>query len=77
MTTDETNILIDKAKTRKDGVYSYKGFLYVVKDNKFLAFSTRFGECFQRGGGFNISIGRVERYKRKEALIKWLKSQIR
>ena len=36
MTIDETNLLVEKAKLRKDGIYSFRGNLWVVKDNKFI-----------------------------------------
>jgi len=47
MKIDEVNILKEKAKTRKNGVYSFRGNLWVVKDNKFIAFANPFGECYQ------------------------------
>lgn len=75
MTIDETNLLQEKAKTRKDGVYSFRGNLYVVKDSKFIAFANYFGECYQRMGAFNVQIGKVERYDRKQKLMDWLRSQ--
>jgi len=48
MTIDETNLLHERAMTKNDGVYSYKGNLYVVKDNKFIAFADYHGNCHQR-----------------------------
>lgn len=75
MTIYETNLLQVKAETRKDGVYSYKGNLWVVKDNKFVAFADCFGNCYQRFGSFNASIGKVERYDRKQKLTEWLRAQ--
>lgn len=75
MKIEETNLLNEKAKSRKDGIYSFRGNLWVVKDNKFVAFANYSGECFQRFGSFNVSIGKVERYDRKQKLMTWLKSQ--
>jgi len=75
MTIDETNLLHDKAQKRADGVYSFRGHYWVVKDNKFIAFSNYCGECFQRMGSFNIQIGKVERYDIKKKLIEWLRNQ--
>ena len=37
MRIDETNLLHEKAKIRKDGVYSFRGNMWVVKDKKFVA----------------------------------------
>lgn len=73
MTVEEINVLNDKAKSKKDGVYSHRGIDYVVLNNKFVAFSTKFGECFQRYGRFNVSIGNVGFRNGRRALIDWMK----
>jgi len=73
MTITERNLLIDKAKTRKDGVYSYQQYLYVVNDNGLIAFSDYHGNCYSCYGAFNVSIGKVERYNRRKELGKLLK----
>lgn len=75
MKIDEVNILHEKAKDRKDGIYSYRGNLWVVKNNRFVAYADHFGKCFQIMGMFTVCIGEVDRYKRKELLIKWLFSK--
>ena len=75
MTIEETNLLHDKAVGRKDGVYAFRGNLWVVKNEKFVAFADHFGNCYQRFGSFNASIGKVERYDRKQKLTEWLRSQ--
>ena len=74
MTIDETNLLHEKAKTRKDGIYSFRGNLYVVKDKSFIAFANYCGECYQRMGAFNVQIGKVEPYDRKQKLTEWLRN---
>jgi len=75
MTIEESNLLIDKAKTRGNGIYSFRNYLYAVKDNNFVAFANYSGECYQRMGSFNVLIGKVERYNRKKKLTEWLRSQ--
>jgi hypothetical protein len=75
MTIAETNLLHNKAKTRKDGVYTYQGYFWAVKNHNFIAFVKPNGECYQRMGSFNVSIGKVDRWDRKQELTKWLKSQ--
>jgi hypothetical protein len=75
MTIKELNILHDKAKNRKDGIYSYKGNLWVVKNNHFIAYAKPNGECMQRMGAFDFKIGEVKPYERKEKLKEWLKKQ--
>lgn len=53
MTIETVNKLIDKAKTRKDGIYSYDIFDYVVKANCFIAYREKpTGRIFERVGHF-------------------------
>lgn len=67
------NEIMEKAKTRKDGVYSYRGHFYVVKNKQFIAYADPFGNCFSYLGGiFAIELGKVDRYDRKKELMKWL-----
>lgn len=75
MTIDDISLLRERAKTRKDGVYSYKGNLYVVKNHIFVAFSNYYGECYQVMGAFNLLIGKVEHYDAKTKLSQWLRLQ--
>lgn len=78
MTVTETNLLNEKAKSKKDGVYSFRGNLWVVKSNRFIAFCDNRGQVLQRFGSFNSQIGdfsSVERRDWKKKLIEWLRSQ--
>jgi hypothetical protein len=78
MTIDETNLLHEKAKTKNDGVYSFRGNLWIVKSNKFIAFANNKGEVLQRFGAFNTQIAdfsNVERWDWKKKLVEWLRSQ--
>ncbi len=74
MKIEEHNILIDKAKTRKDGVYSYNTYLYVVKNNKFIAYADYSGNVAAIYGVFHTQIGKVERYDRKKKLTEYLRN---
>jgi hypothetical protein len=78
MTIEETNLLHEKAKSKKDGVYSFRGNLWAVKANRFLAFCNNRGELLQRFGSFNTQIGdfsSVEIWDLKKKLVEWLRSQ--
>ena len=78
MTVEETNLLNKKAKDRKDGVYSFRGNLWVVKTNRFIAFANNRGEVLQRFGAFNTQIGdfsSVERWNLKKKLVEWMQRQ--
>lgn len=59
MTIETTNLLIDKARSKRDGIYSYKVFNYVVKNGVFLAYREKItGRIFERAGAFNIELGK-------------------
>jgi len=75
MTIDETNLLYAKAKLRKDGVYSFHGNYWVVKDRQFVAFMDLAGVCYQRFSSFNVLIAHFESYGRRKKLREWLLSQ--
>lgn len=78
MTIEETNLLHKKAETKKDGVYSFRGNLWAVKNKKFIAFIDNNGIVLQRFGVFNTQIGdlsSIERWDWKKKLIDWLNKQ--
>lgn len=78
MTIDETNLLHKKAETKKDGIYSFKGNLYIVKNFRFIAFMNPTGEFYQRFGSFNTKIGdlsNIERWNWKKEIKKWMQTQ--
>jgi len=78
MTIEETNLLHEKAKSRKDGVYSFRGNLWAVKNNQFIAFVSPKGEVYQRLGAFNASVGSLQpkpSYEWKNEFSKWVKNQ--
>ncbi len=78
MTVDEVNLLNEKAKSKKDGVYSFRGNLWAVKSNRFLAYCKPNGEVLQRFGVFDTGIGDFSTLylsDRKKKLFEWLKSQ--
>ena len=74
MKIEIANLIIEKAKTKDDGVYSFKGFKYAVKDNHFVLFADYFGIIHQRAGNFNAVIGKIEeRYNIVKELKRLLK----
>lgn len=79
MTVDQVNKLHKKAETRKDGVYSYEGVLWVVKNKHFIAFLEPNGDFLQRMGAFNALIGNLStiewKVDRRKRVIEWLKKQ--
>jgi len=72
MKIKDHNCLIEKAKNKSDGVYSYHGYLYVVKNNCFTAFADYFGDIYIVIGSFSVRIGKCERYDRRKKLLEYL-----
>ena len=78
MTIYEVNILHEKAKTKKDGVYSFRGNLWAVKDFRFVAYVDSKGQLLQRFGSFNYVIADLSSLytsEKKSKLKEWLKAQ--
>lgn len=76
MTVTELNKLHDKASKKKDGVYTYKGCFWCVKNGNLLSYIDERGTFLIRQGAFNIIAGEViERHERKKKLFNWLKNQ--
>jgi len=72
MKVDEHNILVEKAKSKKDGVYSYRGYLYVVKNNNFKAFASPYGILYAVIGSFTTQIGFCQRHDSRTKLLQYL-----
>ena len=53
---ENSNLVIDKALTKKDGVYSFRGFLYRVKHFRVTHIAYR-GRILERCGNFNVEVG--------------------
>ncbi len=66
----------NKAKEKKDGVYTARSYTYVVKDRNLIAFSDYYGYCYRAIGIFVTPIGKIEnRYDIRKELTKFLKEQ--
>jgi len=79
MTVDEINLLHKKAKNKKDGIYSFRGNLWIVKSNNFIAYLNNRGILLQRFGSFDVEMGdlsSLERYEWKNKIKEWLRKQI-
>ena len=66
----ETIEMCRRAKTRADGVYSYNGYLYLVRNNALFAVADYGGDIYQFFGSFLVQLGSCERYNRKKQLLK-------
>jgi len=73
MTIETQNKLVEKSKTKKDGVYTFGGYYYAVKEGGLVAFSD-YDTCYACYGSFNTPIGKLSfPSKGKQALKDWLK----
>lgn len=74
MTIDENNTLVEKAKTRKNGVYAYRSYYYIVKDHGLIVFADYYGDIYRTIGAFNTKIGHCDNYDRQKTLKEYLKN---
>ena len=74
MKLTELHDICEKAKSRNDGVYSHKEYMYVVKNNHLLAFTDYSCNVYQFFGAFNVIIGKCERYDRRKNLMNILRN---
>jgi len=72
LTIENAALMVEKAKTRKDGVYSFRGVAYRVRNNTITHYATNTGDILARAYGFNVKCGRCDfrtPHTRREALI--------
>lgn len=68
------DIIREKAKTRKNGIYSHKSFSYIVIDNHLAGYCDYFGNIYELTSGFNVSKGKAkDRFEAKNILKGYLK----
>lgn len=73
LTTENQNLICEKAKTKKDGIYSFRGIKYIVKSGKATHFCSD-GKIVQGFGGFNVVVGR---YTNNDDAMELLKSTLK
>lgn len=68
------NEIVNKCKTKADGVYSYKKHFYLVYERNLRCYSDYFGNVFEVAFGFNVSRGKCnDRFESRDLLKKYLK----
>lgn len=82
MKIETYNKIIQRAKEKKDGIYRYDGFAYVVIDKspRIIVTDLHYGgdcEVFQPCYGFLVSLGIIDSLKRNEYMRKFLKENKR
>lgn len=71
---DVYNLMVEKAKTKKDGVYSLKGNYYLVVDKHLAGYSDYFGNVCEMAYGFSVSKGKAkDRWEARDVLKGYLK----
>jgi hypothetical protein len=74
MTTEQEKKIKEKAKIKNDGVYTFQGIYYAIKNNKLKAWIYESGIAFCDLGGVNACVGvNIPQKKRRLELIKYLK----
>ena len=59
MKMDTERLIINKAKSKKDGCYRFQGIAYRVRNNCVTHFAD-YGEILERCYGFNVIIGKYK-----------------
>ena len=68
------NDLVVRAKTKKDGVYTYKGNYYLVINYHLHSYCDYFGNVSENFGSFIVSKGKAkDRFDGRDILKKYLK----
>lgn len=74
MHIDDHNKMREKAKTKKDGVYTCKGNFYMVYKNQLAAYCDYFGNVSECLYGFNVTKGKAkDRFEGRDLLKSYLK----
>lgn len=73
LTLDNQNAIIEKAKTKNDGTYKFRGVAYRVINNHAVYYAAD-GQILQMCYGFNAVIGRYEHSLNQTNAVKMLKS---
>ena len=69
MHIDIFNQLVEKAKTRKNGVYSHKGNFYLVRDGHVDSYCDYFGKLYGVAYGFSVVMPKAkDRFDGRDAL---------
>jgi len=64
----------EKASIKKNGVYSYRKYFYLVVDEKLAGYSDYYGNICECAYGFNVSKGKAnDRFEARDILKKYLK----
>ena len=73
MRITDHDAIFEKAKTRKDGVYSHGEYLYSVVNNRPTAYADYHGNLSLFYGAFHVSQGKCDRHDRRKTLLKFIK----
>ncbi len=72
LTIENQKLINEKAKTKNDGVYKFRGVAYLVINNT-AKFYARDGEVLQNEFGFNVVIGLYNGAHGQDGAVKALK----
>ena len=61
LTLENEKLIVEKAKTKNDGVYTFRGVGYRVRNKVVTHFSSN-GKILERAFGFNCVVGLFEGY---------------
>lgn len=53
---ENLNLIVEKSKDKNDGVYTFRGVVYVVHNRKMVAYCSK-GSILRLAGNFSVAIG--------------------
>lgn len=69
LTIENQNAIVEKAKVKSDGIYTFRGILYKVQNGKVIVVACN-GEILQPFGHFVVNVGKYENTKVAKDLLK-------
>jgi hypothetical protein len=75
LTIENQKAINERAKSRKDGVYEFRGIVFRVRDHHATHFATQ-GQVLEQYGHFNAMVGKYDstKYDHREVAKKLLKT---
>ena len=72
LNTDNTNLIIDKAKSKADGIYSFRGILFKVNNGGVTHYATT-GKVYAAVGHFVTQVGSYSTTQEAKLILKSIK----
>lgn len=72
LTIENNNLILEKAKTKKDGIFTFRGVAYRVRGGNVTHFACD-GRILERAYGFNVVVGGYEYGMDKKGVLRGIR----